>query len=249
MIRGRRILVEREQNAHEEIAVGCRDSNHKFGPASNGMARIDEQGGRRHAETFPPSETPEEEDQEDSWYRRSVDKRNRLAQSKYSRKRFPKNGRDDATSQRPSRSSGLTRLCAVEIDSRGRERSALRSRSPGSSGSSGNLCPQPARRADAISFVRKQRECEKTECRAAEQVPRFPEADRRRRRCGDNGGWRRCSGGGGVVHREAQLCKPRARTTIATTTITTVTTTSSPPLPPSSSPRIRANHIERTCRN
>jgi len=90
----------------------------------------------------------------------------------------------DATpeARRDIRSSDLMRLCAVETDSRGRERSALRSRSPGSSGSSGNLCPQPARRADAISFVRKQRECEKTECRAAEQVPRFPEADRRRRR-------------------------------------------------------------------
>ncbi|KYN20375.1 hypothetical protein ALC57_07280 [Trachymyrmex cornetzi] len=133
------------------------------------------------------------------------------------------------------------RARAVGTDSRGRERSALRSRSPGSSGSSGNLCPQPARHADAISFVRKQRECEKTECRAAEQVPRFPEADRRRRRqwrvetVQRWWWWRRAQGSA------ALLRKPRARTT--------VTTTASPPLPPSSSPRMRANHIERTCRN
>ncbi|KYM81048.1 hypothetical protein ALC53_08389, partial [Atta colombica] len=152
-------------------------------------ARIDEQGGRRQwarsqegvtrAETFPPSETPEEEDQEDSWYRRSVDKRNHLKERRQDRKRRTKQSSRSRMSDRNIRSSGLMRLCAVETDSRGRERSALRSRSPGSSGSSGNLCPQPARRADAISFVRKQRECEKTECRAAEQVPRFPEADRR----------------------------------------------------------------------
>jgi len=77
--------------------------------------------------------------------------------------------------------NGVNRARAVKSDSRERERSSLWSRSPGSSGSSGNLCPQPARRADAISFVRKQRECEKAECRAAEQVPRFPGADRRRR--------------------------------------------------------------------
>lgn len=70
--------------------------------------------------------------------------------------------------------ASANRTRVVRSGSRERERSLLRSRSPGSSGSPGNLCPQPARRADAISFVRKQRECEKAECRAAEQVPRFP---------------------------------------------------------------------------
>jgi len=66
--------------------VGYRDSDHKFGLASNGMARIGEQreGRQRRevegvacAEIFPSSETPEKEEKEDSWYRRSVDKRNR----------------------------------------------------------------------------------------------------------------------------------------------------------------------------
>ncbi|KAL0120829.1 hypothetical protein PUN28_008477 [Cardiocondyla obscurior] len=52
------------------LAVGCHDSDHKFGPASNGMARNDERGGRVdrgekcsgrgvHAKTFPSGETPE----------------------------------------------------------------------------------------------------------------------------------------------------------------------------------------------
>lgn len=73
-----------------------------------------------------------------------------------------------------------------------------------------------------ISFVRKQRECEKAECRAAEQVPRFPGADRQRRR---RRRWAQGSAASSYVNRAHA------------------------PPPPPLLPRMRANRIERTCRN